>query len=85
MCFLSVNSYSVLEPLGDSPQETTALMHLALDLGVGEWRGDKLRLCYQGFGKIAQSHQRRLFRPLLCHATYQNYETDKTKGGPHSN
>lgn len=36
MCFLSVNSYSVLEPLGDSPQETTALMHLALDLGVGE-------------------------------------------------
>lgn len=32
------------EPRWDSPQETTALMYLALDFGVGVWRREKLRI-----------------------------------------
>lgn len=73
-----------LEDPGISLKRPAALMNQALDLGVGEGRGggtncdSVLPRFRQKASKVTRDDSS---GPLLCHATYQNYGTDKTKGG----
>lgn len=68
----------------DFPQETRRPNESSLGprSGWGKGGGQTATLCYRGFGKKASKVTRDdSSAPLLCHATYQNYGTDKTKGG----